>query len=235
MLQYSKKGIGGIDLNCEGDFSARLPFWDRLTDDEKVLLCSNTRLTVYEKGENVHGNRGECTGALFVKSGALRAYMLSDEGREITLYRLFTGDNCMLSANCVLSTITFDVFIDAEMRSEVYIINPTALKKLTRENMHVENFALQTATERFSDVMWAMQQILFMSFDRRLAVFLLDELAKDGGDTVKLTQEQIAKYVGSAREVVSRMLKYFAAEKLVEVSRGGVKVLDKTGLKRIAG
>ena len=151
------------------------------------------------------------------------------------LYRLYPGDMCMLSASCVLQTITFEVFVDAEEKSQCYIISPEVFAKIMQENLYVENFALKEATSRFSEVMWAMQQILFMSFDRRLAVFLTDELAKDGGDTVRLTQEQIAKYMGSAREVVSRMLKHFAAEKLVEVSRGGVKVLDKAGLKAIAG
>ncbi|MGI5985743.1 MAG: Crp/Fnr family transcriptional regulator [Clostridiales bacterium] len=212
-----------------------LPFWDKLSEEQKEQLLDHTSLTVYDKGQNIHGNTGNCTGAIFVKSGILRTYMLSEEGKEITLYRLYPGDICMLSASCVLQTITFDVFVDAEVKSEVYITSSGIFAQLTEDNIYVENFALKTATARFSDVMWAMQQILFMSFDRRLAVFLLDELAKSGGDTIKLTQEQIAKYMGSAREVVSRMLKYFSTEKLVEVSRGGVKVLDKARLREIAG
>ena len=222
-------------MSCAEDFKVRLPFWKDMSEQQKELLCSHTSLAVYDKGQNIHGNTGNCTGAILVKSGLLRTYMLSDEGREITLYRLYPGDICMLSASCVLQTITFDVYVDAEVKSEVYIISSGAFAKLTEENIYVENFALKIATERFSEVMWAMQQILFMSFDRRLAVFLLDELAKDGGDSIKLTQEQIARYVGSAREVVSRMLKYFSTEGLVEVSRGGVKVLDKARLKEIAG
>ncbi|NLH01496.1 MAG: Crp/Fnr family transcriptional regulator [Clostridiales bacterium] len=219
----------------EGLFKDRLPFWGKLDERQKLALVNSTSFAVYDKGQNIHGNTGKCTGAIFIKSGIVRTYMLSDEGREITLYRLYEGDICMLSASCVLQTITFEVFVDAEVKSELYIINSGVFAQLMQENVYVENFALRTATERFSDVMWAMQQILFMSFDRRLAVFLLDELVKDGGDTVKLTQEQIAKYMGSAREVVSRMLKYFSAEKIVEVSRGEIKVLDKARLRAIAG
>ncbi len=224
-----------MQFDCQGDFSKNLPFWDKMTPQQAQLLCSRTSLAEYEKGQTVHGSSGKCTGAVLVKSGALRTYMLSEDGKEITLYRLYPGDMCMLSASCVLQTITFEVFVDAEEKSQCYIISPEVFAKIMQENLYVENFALKEATSRFSEVMWAMQQILFMSFDRRLAVFLTDELAKDGGDTVRLTQEQIAKYMGSAREVVSRMLKHFAAEKLVEVSRGGVKVLDKAGLKAIAG
>jgi len=222
-------------LNCAEDFSSRLPFWDRMNEKQKELICSHTSLVAYDKGQNIHGNSGNCTGVIFVKSGVLRVYMLSEEGKDITLYRLYAGDICMLSASCVLQSITFEVFVDAEVQSEIYIISSGSFAAVSEENIYVENFALKTTTEHFSEVMWAMQQILFMSFDRRLAVFLLDELAKDGGDTVKLTQEQIAKYMGSAREVVSRMLKYFSSEKLVEVSRGGVRVLDGHRLRKIAG
>lgn len=223
-----------MSINCADLFARFFPFWDKLNEKQKNELCMQTSYAEYDKGANIHGNTGHCTGAIFIKSGVLRAYMLSDEGKEITLYRLYPGDICMLSASCVLQTITFDVYVDAEVKSEVYIISSGAFARLTEENIYVENFALKTATERFSEVMWAMQQILFMSFDRRLAVFLLDELAKDGGDTIRLTQEQIAKYMGSAREVVSRMLKYFSTEGLVEVARGGVRIIDKARLKKIA-
>ena len=219
-----------MQASCTELFEQNFSFWNKLTPEQREQLCTNTFPTTYSKGENVHGSSGECTGAIYVNSGALRAYMLSEEGREITLYRLFPGDICILSASCVLESITFDVFVDAEENSEVFLIRSQTFSQLVAENVYVENFALHTAVERFSDVMWTMQQILFMSFDKRLAVFLSDELAKTGGDTVSLTQEQIAKYMGSAREVVSRMLKYFASEKLVEVSRGGIRVLDKKRL-----
>ena len=194
--------------------------WARLSEEEKRLIVTHSKLVRYKKGQNIHGNKGGCTGALLVKSGS---------------FRMYEGDVCMLTASCVLTSITFDVFVDAELDSEVYIVCPNALGELMRNNVYVENYALRKTTERFSEVMWTMQQILFMSFDRRLALFLLKELEKTGGDTVRLTQEQIAKYTGSAREVVSRMLKYFAGEKLVEVSRGGVRVLDPAALKAFAG
>lgn len=224
-----------MNKECYEFFSNSFPIWDKLSEREMDLILRQSSLTEYTKGENVHGNTGKCTGAVFVKSGVLRTYILSDEGKEITLYRLYPGDVCMLAASCVMETITFDVFVDAEEKSEVCIINASALTELTTKNVFIENYVLKLTSERFSEVMWAMQQILFMSFDRRLAVFLLAEIEKVGGDTIHLTQEQIAKYMVSAREVVSRMLKYFSQEGLVEVSRGGVKILDREKLKVIAG
>ena len=223
-----------MSMNCAELFARFFPFWDKLDEKQKADLCVQTSFAAYDKGDNIHGNTGNCTGAIFVKSGVLRTYMLSDEGKEITLYRLYPGDICMLSASCVLQTITFDVYVDAEVKSEVYIISSGAFARLTEENIYVENFALKTATERFSEVMWAMQQILFMGVDRRLAIFLTEELQKSGGDTVKLTHEQIARYMGSAREVVSRMLKYFESEGVVKLSRGGITVTDAAKLRALA-
>lgn len=159
--------------------------------------------------------------------------MMSEEGKDITLYRLQRGDMCMLSASCVLEAITFDVFIDAEEESECYVISGPAFAAVSERNPDIKIFALETAVSRFSDVMWVMQQILFMSMDQRLAIFLCDESARTGSDTITLTHGQIARYMGSAREVVSRMLKYFANEGMVEVSRGGIKILDKKRLRQL--
>lgn len=159
---------------------------------------------------------------------------MSEEGKDITLYRLHKEDMCMLSASCVLQTITFDVFIDAEEDSECYVISGPAYAAVSERNPNIRIFTLETAVSRFSDVMWVMQQILFMSMDKRLAIFLLDEAARTGADTIALTHEQIARYMGSAREVVTRMLKYFANEGIVQVSRKGVRILDKKRLHSLA-
>ncbi len=139
----------------------------------------------------------------------------------------------MLSASCVLDAITFDVFVDAEEDSKCCVISGPAFALVAERNPAVKIFALETAVGRFSDVMWVMQQILFMSMDKRLAIFLSDESARTGSDIITLTHGQIARYMGSAREVVSRMLKYFASEGIVEVLRGGVKILDKKRLRKL--
>lgn len=183
-------------------------------------------------GKNVHDG-GECSGVILVRSGSLRVYMMSENGKDITLYRLHKGDMCMLSASCVLEAITFDVFIDADEDSECCVIGGPAFAAVSQRNPCIKIFALETAVSRFSDVMWVMQQILFMSMDKRLAIFLSDESARTNSDVISLTHEQIARYIGSAREVVSRMLKYFANEGIVEVSRKGIKILDRKLLRKL--
>lgn len=208
------------------------PFWETVSDTDKDYLCQNSYLFTYPKGKNIH-NGSECSGVILVRSGSLRLYIMSDEGKDITLYRLHKGDLCMLSASCVLDAITFDVFVDAEEDSECCVISGPAFAAVSKRNVDIKIFALETAVSRFSDVMWVMQQILFMRMDQRLAIFLSDESARTGSDNLTLTHGQIAKYMGSAREVVSRMLKYFASEGIVELSRGGVTILDKKRLRQL--
>ena len=215
-------------------FAENFPFWGEVSEEDRRYLCEHTSPVSYRAGETVHDSSG-CSGVFLVRKGCLRVYVLSEEGKSITLYRLFAGDMCMLSASCVLQAITFDVFVDAEEDCDCVVIAGPAFAAVSEKNPAVKIFALETAVTRFSDVMWVIQQILFMSMDKRLAIFLLDETAKNGGDTVKLTHEQIAKYMGSAREVVSRMLKYFASEGIVSVSRAeGIKLLDKKRLRALA-
>lgn len=220
------------DRTFETVYGKIFPFWKTISDADRDYLCQNSHLFSYPKGKNVH-NGEECSGVILVRSGSLRLYIMSDEGKDITLYRLHKGDLCMLSASCVLSAVTFDVFVDAEEDSQCCVVSGPAFAAVSERNPDIRIFALETAVSRFSDVMWVMQQILFMSMDKRLAIFLLDESARVGSDTLKLTHEQIARYMGSAREVVSRMLKYFVGEGIVEAARGGVTILNRDRLRKL--
>ena len=219
--------------DCANFFESNFSFYDKLTGSQKEMLCQNTALSHFNKGDVLHDPQEMCAGVMLIKKGQVRTYMLSEDGKEITLYRLFEGDTCILSASCVIDAITFDVFISAEDDCEIYTINSLTFQWLMHENIYVEAFAYKLATVRFSDVMWAMQQILFMGMDKRVAIFLIDEIAKNNSETINLTHEQIAKYIGTAREVVSRMLKYFENEGIVSLFRGGIKVTDKAKLKKI--
>lgn len=214
-------------------YSTYFPFWNELSESDKQFLCQNSSIEHFEKNQSVHNNMG-CSGIYIVKSGKLRLYMLSEEGREITLYRLSPGDICMLSASCVLQSITFDVYVEAEIKSECYMISGTAFHAVSERVQSVKIYALETAVSRFSDVMWIMQQIVFMSMDKRLSIFLLDEITASGNDTILMTHEQIARHLGTAREVVTRMLKHLASDGVLEVTRKGINIIDKKKLRSIA-
>jgi CRP/FNR family transcriptional regulator len=209
-------------------------FWDKLTARQEEMILSNIFPVKYEKGHTIHRGGNDCLGILLVKSGRLRTYVLSEEGKEATLFRLGRGEICVLSVACILDSITFDVYIDAELSSEVFVLAKNEFERLCKENVYVENFSYKVITSHFSDVMWAMEQMLFMRFEKRLAIFLIDQSSLDGTQYIKMTHESIANHLGSAREVVSRMLKYFESLGIVELSRGDIKIVDKNKLRSIA-
>lgn len=211
----------------------RLPFWKLLTDSEKELVQQNAVIRRYKKGTRVYSSERECLGMLFVMQGEMRTYLLSEEGREVTLFRIYPNDLCVLSASCVISQISFDTQMSAQKDTEALIIPPNIVLFLKEKNLSVRCFLYELATQRFSDVMWAMQQILFKRLDQRLALFLMQESQRLGTDTIHMTHEQIAQQISSAREAVARMLKQFSEDGLVELKRGAIRLLDQKGLKAL--
>ncbi len=211
----------------------RIPFWEMLTEQEQELVRNSASLRRYKKGAFVHGGGNECLGMLLLLEGEIRTYLLSDEGREVTLFRGYSGGLCVLSASCVISQITFEVQMSAQQDTEVLIIPAGITAALKERNIHVRCFFYELAIQRFSDVMWSMQQILFKGLDRRLADFLLAEQERTGSDTVRMTHEQIARHISSAREAVARMLKHFSEDGLVELKRSAVVLLNMDALKKL--
>ncbi len=213
---------------------AAFSFWPHLTSQQQQQLIRHTVTQSYPKGSLLHDGSTDCMGVLLVQQGKLRIYLLSEDGREVTLYRLSPGDLCILSASCALEAITFDIFIEAEVPTTLSRINAAIFQQVMEENIYLKAFSYQLIADRFSDVMWRMQQILFLGIDRRLACFLLEESASVQSPQIHLTQEQLAKHLGTAREVVSRMLKYFVDENMVTLFRGGVTITDEEKLRRLA-
>lgn len=207
-----------------------LTFMDHLSDSEKELLLSCVQTFTYQKGQIIHNGDADCVGVLIVKTGSIRTYMMSNDGREVNLYHLEDKDVCILSATCILESITFDVTMMAEEECTVLCIKAPIYEKLLNDNIYVEAFTYKLSAEIFSDVMWTINQVLFKSLDKRLAAFLVNETAKHATDTISMTHEQIAKQLGTAREVISRMLKHLAKDGYLSLSRGSITLLDRKGL-----
>jgi len=212
------------------DFSQYFPIWNKLTDDQRQRITQRVVRREVKKGTLLHDGSNECTGLLLVRAGQLRAYILSDEGREITIYRLFDRDMCLFSASCIMRSIQFDITVEAEKDTELWLIPPDVYQAVMNESAAVANYTNEVMASRFSEVMWLMEQIMWKSLDKRLAAFLAEEAAIEGSETLKLTHETIAKHLGSHREVITRMLRYFQSEGWVKVSRGTVEILDMDAL-----
>ena len=215
------------------ELSKYFPIWDKLTPAQQERIEATTILHTVDGGTMLHDGGPDCLGLLLVKSGQLRAYMLSEEGREITICRFFEMDICLFSASCVMRNMQFSVFIEAEKDSEIFVIPACLYQNLMDESLPLANFSHNLITSHLSDVMWLMEQIMWKSFDKRLAAFLLEETAVEESNSLKITHEKIANHMGTAREVVTRMLRYFQSEGMVKLTRGTVDIMDEKKLKQL--
>lgn len=215
------------------NFADYFPIWNKLTPAQQEILLSHGFARNVPKGTVIHNGNLECTGLLLVCSGQLRAYILSEEGREITIYRLFERDLCLFSASCMMRSIQFEITVEAEKDTVFWVIPPDTYKKLMEESAPVANYTNEVMATRFSEVMWLMEQVLWKSFDKRLAEFLLNECNLEGTSVLKTTHESIGNHMGNPREVVTRMLRYFQSEGMVNLSRGTIEVTDSAKLEAL--
>ncbi|WP_330409781.1 Crp/Fnr family transcriptional regulator [Romboutsia maritimum] len=220
-----------INKNKINYLKNNLPFFKDLSSEELNNLILISYLKKYSKGELIHSKNSNCTGVILVINGQLRSFLDSSSGKEITMFRLIDRDICLLSASCVFKNLTYDISLEAEKDSLVLIIEGAYLKKLSESNSHVQKFLFDLTQDKLSEVMWIIEQIVFLNFDRRLANFLLNQSYLENSTTLKITHDAIANHLGSAREVVSRMLKRFENEGLIKMSRGTIEIINLEKLK----
>ena len=215
------------------EFAEYLPFWNKLTGDQKEKIASVIEFRQIKKGTHIHDSSADCLGLVAVRSGQLRAYILSEDGREITISRLTQYDVSLLSASCVMPDMQFNVMIEAEKDSEFWSVPACLFKNLVDESLAVSNYSRNLLSGNFSELMWLMEQIMWKSFDKRLAEFLLEESRLEETQQLKITHEKIANHMGTAREVVTRMLRYFQNEGMVVLTRGTIEIADEEKLEAL--
>ncbi len=216
------------------EFAEYFPIWNKLTPLQQSRLQQAAFARNVQAGTVLHNGGADCMGLVIVRSGRLRSYILSEEGREITIYRMFERDMCLFSASCMIKNMQFDVTVEAERDSQVWIIPSYMYKELVEESLPMANYINDIMASHFSEVMWLMEQIMWKSFDKRLASFILEESILEGTDKLTITHEKIANHMGTAREVVTRMLRYFQSEGWVNLSRGTVEITDREGLEDLS-
>lgn len=209
------------------------PMWNKLTQVQQNRIRQVVKTWTVRQGTVIHNGSTDCTGLLLVRSGQLRAYINSEEGREITIYRLFERDICLLSASCIMNSIQFEITITAEKDTDMWIIPPEVFRSVMDESAPLANYTSELMAARFSEAMWLIEQVMWKSLDRRVAAFLLEESAIEKSNVLKITHETIANHLGSQREVITRMLRYFQNEDVVRLSRGTVEITDAAKLRKI--
>ena len=210
-----------------------LPFFSKLSEEDRREIRRTTRKIGFRTGDVVH-TVNECSGLIVVLSGQLKASAINEDSREITLFRLFERDVCLFSASCVMRNIEFDVEVKAAEDSICMVVPSDVFNSIKERNISVMKFMNDIITSRMSDVMWLMDQVMNKKLDGRLAAFLIEEADLRGTDTLTLTHDEIARHLGSAREVISRTLGYIQREGEVKLGRGYVEIADRDALEKRA-
>lgn len=215
------------------EISEFFPIWNQLAPAQQRQLEAAAQRRQVKAGTVLHRGSGDCLGLLLIESGQLRVYLLSGEGREVTVYRLLPRDICLFSASCMLRSIQFDLTIEAEKDTAFWMLPPDVYQGVMAQSAALSGYTNEIMAARFSEVMWLMEQILWQRFDKRLATFLLEESGLEGSEVLRMTHEKIANHLGTAREVVTRMLRYFQDEGMVELSRGTVTITSREKLEAL--
>lgn len=208
-----------------------LPFVEKMSKADISLIISNSTKIFHQKSKIIMDSSNKCMGLILVKSGQLRAYLHTDSGKELTLYRLMSGDVCILTASCILNNIDFDVTMQTEKPSGVIVIPANLWANLSSTYTQAKEFSMNLLNNRFSSVMWVIEQMVSKNMDERVSHFLYEQSELEKSTTLTITHEEIANNLGSAREVISRILKYLENECLIKLSRGKIKLIDIDKLK----
>lgn len=210
-----------------------LPFWESLTDKQKEEIRNNMVKTECQKKTQLHFGGGECAGVQIIGKGRVQVFITSPGGGDITLFRLLEGDVSILSAACMLNGMDVELDMEMETDCELYTIPKCVYRKLYDESGIVKDYTMEMISEKFSDIMWLFNQFVFSNVASRIASALLDHKVMERSDSLAITHEALARDAGTAREVVTRILKQFQADGLVKLTRGKVEILNEAGLRKI--
>ena len=197
---------------------------DRLLEDARIVRLDHDRF-VFHAGDL-------CQAFLILLDGEVRVQLTSASGREVTLYRIGQGGSCILTTSCLLSNEHYPAEAIAESDVEALAIPVKSFQSALESSQWFRRFVFDGFSSRLTSVIQKIEQIAFTAIDVRLAGVLLD-LDRKGIE--KITHQDIAVELGTAREVVSRHLKRFESEGWVRLGRGQVSIIDRPQIEALAG
>lgn len=205
-----------------------------LFKDLDKTTMSRLKKNIYKeeiKAGTMMYNSGVCNGVMLIKEGKCRVYMVSETGREITLFYIKKGETLALSMNCIGGSMPIDIKVSAEQDSVLLRINSKEFRKIHKESFELQKFLVKNITEKMNEILWIVEQVVFKNMDNRVANYLL----RLNSRIIYNTHKEIGNDLGTAREVISRILKYFEKLELVEIGRGKIRIINREGLEKIGG
>ncbi|MBS4031225.1 MAG: Crp/Fnr family transcriptional regulator [Clostridiales bacterium] len=209
------------------------PFMEFFNSDQEKLFIANMFNRHYSPGSILMEHGVSCNDIFFILEGSLRVSGISEEGREVVLYRIHKGDFCLMKAYSIMTETDFPAVAQVETKTEVIALPAKIFKDILSENPQLQNFIFTSSLHRLKDVIGVLESITFIGIKQRLAKLLILLATQRSSHTLKITHEQIALEIGSSREVISRTLKNFGDASVVQLSRGQIQILSLDSLKKI--
>lgn len=210
-----------------------LPFWEELTGEQQMLLENSARTGHFDRKQTLFNPLKKDSGLKIVCKGQMRVSMLSARGGEILLYQLREKEICVLSILSLMKQFTWNIYVEAEKDSIIMTIPEKEYLWVSEENPAVKAYNQKIIIQRMGEVIEITSRIAMATIEERLADLLLRYQSQEVSEVLLLTHEGIAKDMGTAREVISRTLKQFQNQGLVELGRGKITILDAEGIRKI--
>ncbi len=208
------------------DLLSRFDFYQKLHQDTRHELAKSSREADLEKGTHLFFDEDVCKNVALLLNGEIRVYKVSDSGREITLYHVEPGQTCMLNVASALSGRPVGAIAETIDDCRLILVPGFLLKEKTTSDPYLQNYIFDIISERLVSVMDLISEVVFHKVDMRLLQFLRAQF-KDK-DSIRLTHEQIAAELGTAREVVSRLLQDIARKGAIQTGRGEIRILNRS-------
>jgi CRP/FNR family transcriptional regulator len=216
--------------NLEKEIIDKLQFINIFSEDEKNTFFTHAYQVNYSSGKTLIESSKTCQSVYFVISGLIRVFKLTPEGKELTLYRISSGDTCLFTMGCIMGNTNFEALAETEQDSVLVALPGDIFKSLMFSNKEFSEMILSKILTTLTELMILTEEVTFHSINKRVASYLVSK----NTEIIKNTHEEIANELGSAREVVSRMLKEFEKSSIVTLKRGSVTIKDRKKLEILA-
>ena len=196
---------------------------DSMSTDDKRALLSHSATKKLVKGQLMVGDYKRCGGIPFVLSGSIRLFRVSENGRDLTLYKIHAGEVCVLAAICAYASLQYDFTAEALEDSELFVLPAESFNSLVQKSSVFRGFVFSGMADKLIMALNTIEFLKFPSIEEKIKSYLYEFAGTDM--TVRVTHEAIAKDIGSSREVVSRKLKELEESGCLELSRGKIKII----------
>ena len=200
----------------------KFPFYDKIDEQSLEKLVNYSVERKLPKGQLMMGDNGRCNGVPLILSGTMRLFRVAENGREINVYNVHEGELCVLAAICTLADFEYDYSTQAKEDCDLAVLPPETFRQLMNDSEVFKNYIFTAMADKLVASMRAIEMLNFSSIEDRLSDYLYYNA--DENNMVNATHEMMARDIGSSREVVSRQLKKFENQGLLEIKRGKVQL-----------